>query len=54
MIDWKTKNGTISKKNDKNCFKYAFIASLHHEENKNDSQRKNNLKRFADQIIWKK
>ena len=50
----KKQSASINPKTHGKCFKYAFIASLHHEDIKNNPQRNTSLKRFADQYNWEK
>ena len=51
----KNKRATINPKNivDNNCFKYAIIAALHHQEIGRNPQRISNLKPFIDNYNWK-
>ena len=39
-------------KNDEECFKWAVIAALHHEEIKSRPERFSNLTRFEDNYDW--
>ena len=39
-------------KNDEECFKWAVIAALHHEENRSHLDRISNLVRFKDNCDW--
>ena len=51
----KNKRATINPKNsmDNDCFKYAIIAALDHQEIGRNPQRKSNLKPFIDNYNWK-
>ena len=51
----KNKVATINPKNtrDNECFKYAIIAALHHQEIVRDPQRISKLKPFIDSYNWK-
>ena len=53
--DWlKNKGATINPKNkDNECFKYAIIAALHHQEIGRNPQRISKLKPFIDGYKWK-
>ena len=49
ITSWlKNKKTTINPIYDDKCFKYALIASLHHNEIKINLKRISNLKSFAD------
>ena len=50
LPDWiALKKAVINRKNkDEECFKWAVIAALHHEEIERDPQRITKLKPFAD------
>ena len=54
LPDWiASKKAVINpKNNDEECFKWANIASLHHEDIGRDPQRITKLKPFADQYNW--
>ena len=39
---------------DEECFKWAVIAALHHEEIKKDHQRISRLRRYENQNNWKR
>ena len=48
------KKAVINPKNkDEECFKWAIVAALHHEEIGNNPERISKLKPFADQYNWK-
>ena len=51
----KNKGATINPKNtkDNECFKYAIIDALHHQEIGSDLQRISKLKPFIDNYNWK-
>ena len=54
--DWlRNKGATINPKNteDNECFKYAIIAALHHQEIRRNPQRISKLKPFIDNYNWK-
>ena len=53
--DWlKNKGATINPKNkDNECFKYAIIAALHHQEIGRNPQRISKLKPFVNRYNWK-
>ena len=53
--DWlKNKGATINPKNkDNECFKYAIIAALHHQEIGKNPQRISKLKPFIENYNWK-
>ena len=53
--DWlKNKGATINPKNkDNECFKYAIIAALHHQEIGGNPQRISKLKPFVNRYNWK-
>ena len=53
--DWiKNKKATINPKNkDNECFRYAIIAALHHQEIERNPQRISNLKPFVNRYNWK-
>ena len=54
--EWlKSKGAKINPKNtrDKECFKYAIIASLHHQEIEGNIQRISKLKPFINNYNWK-
>ena len=53
--EWlKNKKATINPKNtiDEECFKYAIIAALHHQEIGRNQQRISTLKPFIDNYNW--
>ena len=51
----KNKRGTINPKNtnDNECFKYAIISALHHQEIGRNPQRISKLKPFINSYNWK-
>ena len=54
--EWlKNKGATINPKNtrDNECFKYALIFALHHQEIGRDPQRISNIKPFVNNYDWK-
>ena len=54
--DWlRNKGATINSKNteDNECFKYAIIVALHHQEIRRNPQRISKLKPFIDNYNWK-
>ena len=55
-LEWlKSKGATINLKNTRGneCFKYAIIASLHHQEIERNIQRISKLKPFINNYTWK-
>ena len=54
LPDWIANKKAIinPKNNDKECFKWAVIAALHHNEIAKDPQRVNNLQRFIEKYNW--
>ena len=52
--DWiKNKKATINPKNkDNECFKYAVIVALHHQEIERNPQRISELKPFVNRYNW--
>ena len=52
--DWiKNKKATINPKNkDNECFEYAIIAALHHQEIERNPQRISKLKPFVNRYNW--
>ena len=49
----KKKAAINPKNNDDNCFQYAIIAALNHEQIKNHPERISNLQAVIDQYNWK-
>ena len=51
----KNKRATINRKNtmDNECFKYAIVAALHHQEIERNPQRISKIKPFIDDYYWK-
>ena len=56
LLEWlKSKKAVINSQNkDEECFKWAVIAALHHEEIKKDHQRISRLRRYENQYNWKR
>ena len=55
LLQWiKSKRAVINPQNkDEECFKWAVIAALHHEEIKKDHQRISRLSPYEKQYNWK-
>ena len=55
LLEWlKSKKAVINSQNkDEECFKWAVIAALHHEEIKKDHQRISRLSPYEKQYNWK-
>ena len=55
LLEWiKTKKAVINPQNkDEECFKWAVIAALHHEDIKKDYQRISRLRSYENQHNWK-
>ena len=54
IINYRKKATKNSKIKNEECFKYALLAALHHEEIHNNPERISNLKTFTDQYSCKK